>query len=313
MDIHLALSAVEVADLPEVDRALRTWQVEGEPLQLHPGDVGWGCRRGVEKTVAALRTWRTSGGEGRTPGRLVAVGFLDEPGLLRLALAPDVAADEAVARVVAADLADPARGVLADGEAFVEAPVGAAVHTALASLGWGEDEAWTPLHRDLSAPVEEPGVRVEVVGADRQSDWSSVLRAAFSNISLDDAQMRRRWLAMHEAPAARDSRSLVVYDDRSAPAAAATAWSAGPGRPGLLEPVGVHPDHRGHGYGRAVSLAAACALQELGSSSATVCTPSSNVAAAATYASAGFGSEPERRDRRRAALMGISHAVLSQS
>lgn len=302
--MDMMFTTVTPEDLVEVDRALRGWQVEGDPLQLHPGDVGWGCRRGVAETAAALRVWRLG-------GRPVAVGFLDEPDLLRLALAPDVVGDEAVAQVLAAYVADPGQGVLPVGESVMEAPVGAAIHEALAALGWDVDEPWTPLRRDLSMPVEDPGVRVEVVEAGAsgmaapeaagRQDWSSVLRAAFGNISsLDDSEMRRRWDAMHEGPAARDSRSLVAYDDAGAAVAAATVWAAGPGRPGVLEPVGVHPDHRGHGHGRAISLAAARALQELGSSSALVCTPSSNVAAVATYASAGFAREPERRDRRRA-------------
>ena len=76
-------------------------------------------------------------------------------------------------------------------------------------------------------------------------------------------------------------------------------WSAGPGKPGLLEPMGVHADHRGHGYGRAICVAAAAALQDLGSSSALVCTPSANVAGVATYRSAGFQPLPQRRDRSR--------------
>ncbi|RYJ30432.1 acetyltransferase [Streptomyces sp. L-9-10] len=76
-------------------------------------------------------------------------------------------------------------------------------------------------------------------------------------------------------------------------------WSAGPGRPGLLEPMGVHREHRRHGYGRAITVAAAAALQELGSSSAIVCTPSSNPGAVATYKSAGFQQRPEVRDQYR--------------
>ncbi|MDN5766315.1 MAG: GNAT family N-acetyltransferase [Humibacillus sp.] len=81
--------------------------------------------------------------------------------------------------------------------------------------------------------------------------------------------------------------------------ATVTVWSAGPGSPGLLEPLGVHAGHRGHGYGTAISVAAAAALAELGASSAMVCTPSSNVGAVATYASAGYQKLPERRDRSR--------------
>lgn len=293
MDITLA--TVDVDDLPEVDRGLREWQVEGEPLQLHPGDVGWACRRGAGATAAALRGWRRH-------GRLVAVGFLDEPDLLRVGLAPRVAHDEDVAAQLAADLSDPARGVLPAGEVFVEAPVGAALHDVLEVQGWDAGEAWTPLRRDLSAPVEDPGVRVEMVGHGRAHAWSSVHRTAFPNISaLGDEEMHRRWTAMHEAPASRESRSLVAHDDAGDPVAAVTVWSAGPGRPGLLEPMGVHRDHRGRGYGRAVTVAAARALQEMGSSSATVCTASANLAAVATYSSAGYAPWPQRRDRRRPA------------
>jgi ribosomal protein S18 acetylase RimI-like enzyme len=69
----------------------------------------------------------------------------------------------------------------------------------------------------------------------------------------------------------------------------------------LLEPMGVHREHRGHGFGKAIAVAAAAVLQELGSSSAIVCTPSSNVGAVATYKSAGFQPLPEVRDRYRAA------------
>jgi len=68
-----------------------------------------------------------------------------------------------------------------------------------------------------------------------------------------------------------------------------------------FEPTGMHRAHRGHGYGKAITVAAAAALQELGSSSAIVCTPSVNVGAVATYRSAGFQQRPEIRDQYRAA------------
>jgi ribosomal protein S18 acetylase RimI-like enzyme len=60
----------------------------------------------------------------------------------------------------------------------------------------------------------------------------------------------------------------------------------------------VHRDHRGHGYGRAITVAAA-ALQEMGLSTATVCTPSSNVGGVAAYVSAGFRRFPDATDFRR--------------
>ena len=88
-------------------------------------------------------------------------------------------------------------------------------------------------------------------------------------------------------------------------------WSAGPGKPGLLEPMGVHAEHRGRGYGKAICIAAAAALQGLGSSSAIVCTPSVNAGAVATYKSAGFTALPQRRDRTRLAYPGNAIEVAS--
>jgi len=69
----------------------------------------------------------------------------------------------------------------------------------------------------------------------------------------------------------------------------------------LLEPMGVHREYRGQGHGTAITVAAAAALRELGSSSAVVCTASSNVGAVATYKSAGFRELPQVRDLHRSA------------
>jgi len=124
---------------------------------------------------------------------------------------------------------------------------------------------------------------------------AAVQRASFDNSTFTD----ERWRAMAAGLPYADARCLVAYDDVGDAVAAVTVWSAGPGRPGLLEPLGVHREHRGHGYGKAITIAAAAALQELGSSSAIVCTQSSNVAAVATYESAGFQQLPQRRDRYR--------------
>jgi ribosomal protein S18 acetylase RimI-like enzyme len=52
--------------------------------------------------------------------------------------------------------------------------------------------------------------------------------------------------------------------------------------------MGVHRDHRGQGHGRAVTVAAAAALRDMGSCSALVATPSANVGAVGTYQAAGF-------------------------
>ncbi|WP_189242222.1 GNAT family N-acetyltransferase [Planobispora rosea] len=274
--------------LGEVAGALREWQHDGTPVQLHPGDLGWFWRFGAEATAAAVRTWSRD-------GRILAVGLLDGPRLLRLAIAPAARRDGELARRLAEDVTEPERGVLPEGRANVDASMYPLVQDLLVKDGWNADEPWTPLRRDLTRPVEDPGVRIEVIGPERVHVRTAVQRASFEGSTFTD----ERWHAMAAGSPYADARCLVAYDDRGEAVAAVTVWSAGPGRPGLLEPMGVHREHRGHGYGRAITVAAAAVLQELGSSSAVVCTPSSNTGAVATYRSAGFQPLPEIRDHYR--------------
>jgi len=288
----IALGTPDTEGLGAAADALRDWQAEGAPMQLHPGDLGWYGRTGPRATAEAVRTWSRA-------GRILAVGLLDGPGLLRLAIAPGAQHDEDLARRVADDAARPERGVLAAGEASVEAPVGALVDDRLRDHGWRTDEPWTLLRRDLAAPVQEPGVRVEEVGPSEAPGWAEVLRSSFGA----STPAPERWHALASGLPYDDARCLVAYDRAESGTGAAVAvvgvWSAGPGRPGLIEPMGVHADHRGRGHGRAITLAGARALREMGASSVLVATTASNVGGVATYESAGFERLPERRDRRR--------------
>jgi ribosomal protein S18 acetylase RimI-like enzyme len=281
----IVLSKPGVDGLSEAVGALREWQYDEAPLQLHPGDLGWFWRAGAEATAAAVRTWSRD-------GRILAVGLLDAPDLVRLTTAPDAQQDEELARQLVEDMAEPERGVLPAGKVYVEAPTGARVRDLLFKARWNADEPWTPLRRDLTEPVKNPGVRIEVTGPEQAHVRAAVHRASFGSPKFTD----RRWHMMAAGLAYADARCLVAYDDQDNAVAAVTVWSAGPGKPGLLEPMGVHQDHRGHGYGTAISVAAAAALQQLGSSCALVCTPNSNVGAVATYESAGFQRLPQRLD-----------------
>ena len=281
----MELAQPGVDGLDEAVRVLRDWQYEGAPMQLHPGDLGWFWRFGAEATAAAVRTWSRD-------GQILAVGLLDGPDLVRLTVAPGSERDEELARQLVSDLSEPERGVLGHGNAYVEAPTGALVQELLGQEGWSAGAPWTPLRLDLAGPVPDPGVRVDVIGRGRAHERTAVQRAAFDSSTFTD----ERWQAM-AAGLPSDARCLVAYDDQGDAVAAVTVWSAGPGRPGLLEPMGVHRDHRGHGLGRAITVAAAAALQQLGASSAIVCTPSSNSGGVATYRSAGFEERAEVRDR----------------
>lgn len=276
-----------VDGLGEVVDALRSWQYDGAPSQLHPGDIGWFWRFGAEATAAAVWTWRRD-------GRILAVGLRDTPTLLRLTMAPDARRDEELAWRLLEDVTDPARGMLGEGRVSIETPADALLQDLLAQEGWRyAEEPWTPLRLDLREPVATPAVRVEVIGPERAHERAAVQRASFDGSTFTD----ERWHAMAAGPAYADARCLVAYDDRGDAVAAVTVWSAGRGRPGLIEPMGVHREHRGRGYGRAITLAAAAALRGLGSSSVVVATPSANVAAVATYRAAGFEPLPEVRDQ----------------
>lgn len=288
--VPITLNEPGTDGLPEAIRVLREWQHDGAPVPLHPGDLGWYCRFGEAATAAAVRTWSRA-------GQVLAVGLLDGPGLLRLAIAPASQQDEELARQLVADANRPERGILPAGDKYIEVRSGALFRELLADDGWDYDEPWAPLARDLAGPVPDCGLRIEVTSPDQAEVRAAVQRAAFDKSTFT----AERWHAMAAGVAYADARCLVGYDGQDTAVAAATAWSAGPGRPGLLEPLGVHRDHRGHGYGTAISLAAAAALRELGSSSATVCTPSANLAAVTTYASAGFQQLPQVRDLHRGA------------
>lgn len=287
-DVVIELSTPRVDELDDAVRALRDWQDDLAPMQLHPGDLGWFWQFGTEAMAAALRIWRRD-------EQVLAVGFLDGPDVLRLTVAPEVRNDEVLAGQLVEDLADPGRGVLPAGKVAVETPSGTLVQQQLTDSGWDLGESWTPLRRDLTEPVEQPALRIEVVGPEQASAFVAVHCSAWDSPRFTV----ELWHTMTTGPTYADARCLLGYDDQGIAVAGVTAWSVGPGKPGLLEPLGVHADHRGHGHARAMCIAAAAALQELGSSSVQVCTESARVAAVATYKSAGFEPLPPRLDRSR--------------
>ncbi|MYS20822.1 Acetyltransferase (GNAT) family protein [Streptomyces sp. DvalAA-14] len=286
----IVLGTPTVDGVREAMAALREWQYDGAPMQLHAGDIGWNYRFGTAETAAAVRTWSRN-------GRILAVGMLDSPTVVRMTVAPDAFQDEGLARRLVEDFSLPERGVLPEGAVSIEAPLGLLVHDLLTEEGWGVDEPWTPLFRSLAEPVEDPGVRIRAIGREQTQHFADVLRSAFNS----SRPTRDYWHAMSAGPFSADVRCLSACDDRGNVAAVVTVWSAGPGKPGLVEPMGVHEDFRGHGYGRAVTVAGAAALREMGSSSVRVCTPSSNAGGIATYKAAGFEARPEVRDRIRTA------------
>lgn len=271
------------AELEDVLAALTAWQIEGGPLHLHPGDVGWHQLRGPDATAAALRLWERDGSP-------AAIGMLDGPDLLRLAVDPDLVEDTELAR----DMADDLDGtvILPVGEASLEARSATALRALLQVRGWADGDRWVPLVRDLADPVADPGIAVEPVTDSTIAEYTAVHRAAFDSEGMTEA----RFAAMAAGLAHRSAFSLLGRDDTGAAVGIISVWSAGRGRPGLIEPLGVHPAHRGHGHGRSLCLAGASRLREVGAPSITVCTPRSLDGAVATSLSAGFRALPDAPD-----------------
>lgn len=292
----ITLSTPTVDDLLPALDVLASWHVDGAPFQLHPGDIGWFWRHGDEATAAALRTWHRD-------QQLLAVGLLDETDLLRLAIAPDAHADEELAEHLVADITDPGRGVLGAGEVTLEIAPDVRAHDLLDEVGWSRVDPWPIMRHDLCR-VEEHRLRIEVVDQALAPVWARVHGAAWGRRPSDAEMVLGRWRQMASGPAfAADSdhqvRCLIGYDQANEPVGTVTVWSAGPGRHGVIEPMGVSADHRGQGHGRALNLAAAAALRGLGCSAAFVSTPGSNVGAVAAYQAAGFATLYERLDRQR--------------
>lgn len=275
--------------LVELAEELAQWQQIPWVGQLHPGDLGWHSSVGAERLAGDLRVWKNG-------TRPVALGMLDGPGLIRFAIAPDCTADESLAHAMAGDLENPSGLFPDDPVNVVEARGATALQAELRRRGWAEDEEWTPLVLELAGEprweqLEQSGLRIEIVGAEEAAEWTAVHWSSFKGTPYTDEAREgfvRRWSTLMTSPLADHAQSLIGYDSTGAAVAVTTVWSAGEGRPGLVEPMGVHRDHQGKGYGVAITQAGAQALHQAGASAAAVVAENSNPAALATYTAAGF-------------------------
>jgi GNAT superfamily N-acetyltransferase len=258
--------------------ALMAWQAPGcYPTGLHAGDVGWQLRMDDDVVDRSLIMVRDGAGA-------VAVALVDQPSVLRPALRPDRVHDLQLAGV----LADLAEGV---GEgaspSWSEAPGGSALRTELSSRGWTIDpDTWTVLYRPLTAAdVGDDDPQSHRLADDGDiADRVEVQRSAFEGSTFTV----QRWHQMAAGPGYDPALDLLRRSDDGSPVAAATGWSAGPGRCGILEPVAAHPDFAGHGHGRAVSRAVIAALARAGASGVAVHTPLANAGAVRAYEACGM-------------------------
>lgn len=300
--MSIQMTCPAAADLPQVAVDLSYWQTDRDALQVHPGDLGWHSMVGPEKTAANLRIWSRN-------GTMVALGLLDGPDVLRMAIDPAAQDDDELAQQISSDVNDPDIGILPAGKGIIEARSARSLRKVLADEGWTDDELWTSFHCDLSRPIdkepiERTQVRVEKAGPDEAEAWVTVHWSAFKGTEFGDADKERllqKWKNLAEGPFAHLARHLIAFDQNDVAVAVTTAWSAGKGRPGLIEPMGVHRDHHRRGYGAAIVTAATVALKEMGSSSAGVAAENANSGALATYAKAGFSAQEPVADLKRPA------------
>ena len=257
--------------------ALMSWEAPGcYPAGLHAGDVGWQLRMDDDVVDASLIQVRDA-------ADVVAVALLDGPDQLRPAFRPDRVHDLQLASVLA-DLAEGTDDALPSSS---EAPGGSALRTVLSSRGWtvGQD-TWTVLYRALSPADAADDDRLSHPLADDGdiADRVEVQRTAFEGSTFTV----QRWHQMAAGPGYDPALDLLRRADDGTPVAAATGWSAGPGRCGILEPVAAHPDSAGHGHGRAASRAVIAALARAGASGVAVHTPVSNTGAVRAYEACGM-------------------------
>jgi hypothetical protein len=130
--MRIAVRTATTNGLGAVVMALASWQRDGLPVQLHPGDLGWQGRFGADVLADSLRVWSRD-------GEIVAIGLVDGD-VIRMALAPSVDQQDDVARVLVRHLEDSSTRVLPAGGATVEARFGQAFRSLLTSSGWLPDE-----------------------------------------------------------------------------------------------------------------------------------------------------------------------------
>jgi hypothetical protein len=91
--VHVDLTTPQPEALDAILSDLASWQQDGLPVQLHPGDLGWQLRFGPASAAKALRVWTAN-------ETVVAIGFTDEASLIRMGIRPYAGQDQELARAL---------------------------------------------------------------------------------------------------------------------------------------------------------------------------------------------------------------------
>jgi len=262
-------------DAEELVTALGAWDADGLHVTgLHSGDLGWHLRSADEVVTGSLHGWWAD-------GTMVAAALLEDDWGARPRIGPDQLRSFDVARAVR----EVVEGLTAE-QIWSDAAPGTAWRHLLLQGGWGLDpDLWVALHRDAATPVGSLRRGLRVARAEQDVEGRvHAQRHGFDGSTFDAPS----WERMAAGPGYRPELDLVLHDDDGAACAVATAWLPQGGGTALLEPVAVHRDRRGEGFGRAVVDAAVEACLASGASGVSVSTPESNTGAVAAYLSAKF-------------------------
>ena len=227
------------------------------PVQLRQAIWDGRGASGPAGSPMLLRVW-TAG------DTTVAIGFVDEASLIRMALAPPADHDEDLAQALVGDLEDPTQARLHGSRSSSKPASGRHSARCSRSHGWVDSDPWTPLVRDLSDPVEGTDLRVEVVGDDRveQDRWRCRV-GVFERSTFTAGRWRRCRSRRHT----EGWRCLRVVRRTGQRCCCGHVWAAGPwpGRPacwsrwastGTIAVTGTvrHQPRRGCGPARAWGL-----------------------------------------------------------
>ncbi len=144
---------------------------------------------------------------------------------------------------------------------------------------------------EASRGKEDADLRVQPVGDDDATDRASVTHAAFPH-DEPFAAYARDYAAFRTTPAYPLGWDLLLRDDEDRAAACCIAWIDPVSRAGTFEPVAVHPDLHGRGFGTALLTEGLRRFAAAGMTWAIVGVVVGNRPAEALYRSVGF--QPDR-------------------
>lgn len=137
-------------------------------------------------------------------------------------------------------------------------------------------------------PEPVPGIRLRHVAGEADLLPRAAVSYATFESQLPFDGYCQRYLNFMSSPVYKASLDVVAEDANGSFVAFCICWLDAVNRLGHFEPVGVHPDHRRRGLGKAILREGMQRMRSDGMLTAMVCADSENLAALRLYESVGF-------------------------